>query len=145
MKYYSEKLDKMFDSEDDLFKAEEEKAENELAVEKEKTALSKAKKAEADKVQLTDKEVDEAQENLKKVREEAQAKIDAARKEAEDMLKEAYKKLSVAQEHRFEALKAFNEKFGPYKTYYTGEKAYNEFQKTLRYFDNIFNDFRWFF
>lgn len=144
MKYYSEKLDKMFDSEDDLFKAEEEKAENELAVEKEKTALSKAKKAEAEKVQLADKEVDEAQENLKKVREEAQTLIRKVNQEAEVMLKEAYAKLSKSQENRFNALKEFNEKFGPYKTYYTGEKAYNEFQKALSYFDNMFNDFRFF-
>ena len=144
MKYYSEKLDKIFDSEDELKKAEAEKEEKDLIVEKEKTALSTAKKAEAEKVQLTDKEVDEAQENLKVVREKAQAIIKSANKEAESMLKEAYKKLSEAQEHRFTALKEFNEKFGPYKTYYTGEKAYNEFQKTLNYFDNIFDSFRFF-
>lgn len=144
MKYYSEKLNKMFDSEDELKKAEAEKVENTTTEEKEKTVVSKAKKAEAEKVKLTDKEVDDAQENIRVVREKAQALIRKANSEAEVMLKEAYTKLSKAQEHRFEAVKEFNEKYGPYKTYYTGEKAYNEFQKALRYFDNIFDEFKFF-
>ncbi len=128
MKYYSEVLEKAFDTVEELEKAEKEKKQLDAEAETKKNEISKAKKLAAEAVQSAEKEVDDAQENLKEVR--AQAR---------ELLKEAYNKLSIAQEHRFNALKKFTEDYGPYKTYYTGEKAYNEFQKALSYFDNMFN------
>ena len=144
MRVYSDILNKPFDTEKELKEAEskfkKEKEQKELEKEKEKTALSKAKKAEADKVQLTNKEVDIATENLRKVRKEAQEIINIAYKEAEDKLRAAYSQLNDAQEKKYAALKEFNDKFGPYKTftYYTGEKAYEEFKKEMDRFSNMF-------
>ena len=131
MKFYSEKLDKVFDTTDELVAAEtqaEHEAEEAKAAER---ALSKEKKVLADAVQQAEEEVAKAQEEFNRVRKEAYTECKAK-------ILEASKALSEKQETRYQALKAFNEKYGPYTKTYTGEKAYNEFKKAIDYFDDFF-------
>jgi len=134
MKFYSEKLDKMFNTTDELEAAEtqaDREAEEAKVAEK---ALSKEKKGYADAVKKAEEEVAKAQEEFNKVRKEAY-------EECRDKIREASKKLSEKQEARYEALKAFNEKYGPYTKTYTGENAYNEFKKAVDSFNDFFRYF----
>lgn len=146
MKYFSEVLNKTFDTEDELVKAEEqyevEQKEKEERANKERTLISKEKKAGADLIKKADDEVSIAQEKFNETKKEAQKILSDAYKKAEEMIRTSSKELSVAQEKRYKALREFNERFGPYTVSYTGEKAYNEFKKAVDYFNSMFN-FTW--
>lgn len=141
MKFYSEIVNKMFDSTEELEKAEQaekEKKEKEAA---EKAVVSKEKKACAEIVKAADAEVDEARDKLSAARKEAQEIIQKANKEATEILREASKELSAAQEKRYTALKEFNAKYGPYTMSYTGDKAYTEWKRAVESFNEFFNQF----
>ena len=141
MKFYSETLNKLFESEEDLKTAEKaakEKKEKEAA---KKAIVSKEKKASAEAIKAAELELDKAQEKFRAARKEAQEIIEKANDEANVILREASKEVSAAQEKRYEVVKAFNEKYGPYTTSYTGEKAYNEWKKAVEQFNNFFNYF----
>lgn len=136
MKFYSEKLDKVFDTTAELVAAEtqaDHKAEEEAKA-AEKALISKEKKGYADAVKKAEDEVAKAQEEFNKVRKEAY-------EECRNKIREASKVLSEKQEARYEALKAFNEKYGPYTKTYTGENAYNEFKKAVDSFNDFFRYF----
>lgn len=142
MKYYSEILDKMFDTDTALKHAEEEKRLQEynkkLQAEREqKNAVSKDKKAMADAIEKADKELAAAYKDLKDVRAEA-AKI---KKEADLKIVELYKpakeKVAQAERNRIKAIKDFNAKYGVYSIALTGDKAEEEFERIF----NMFNMF----
>lgn len=139
MKYLSEVLNKVFDSEEELKEAEAKAAEEKEKEAAEKALVSKEKKEYANAIQKVDEEVAKKQEAFLDARKQAQKILSDAQAEANKIVRAASKELSEAQEKRFEALKAFNEKFGPYSISYTGEKAYNEFKKTLDWFNSFFD------
>lgn len=139
MKYLSEVLNKVFDSEEELKEAEAKAAEEKEKEAAEKALVSKEKKEYANAIQKVDEEVAKKQEAFLEARKQAQKILSDAQAEANKIVRAASKELSEAQEKRFEALKAFNEKFGPYSISYTGEKAYNEFKKTLDWFNSFFD------
>ena len=139
MKYFSENLNKLFDSQEELESAEKtanEKKEKEAA---EKALVSKEKKACSDIVKAADAEVDKAREKYVAARKEAQEIISEAENKAKEVLRAASKELSAAQEKRYDALKKFNEKYGPYTMSFTGEKAYTEWKKAVEMFNDFFN------
>ena len=149
MKFYSEKLEKFFDSEAECKKAEEEdlntllsmpyqECDTTINVEK---ADSKDRKQYAKKIEEADKALEE--EYVKY--EEAKKKIIQLKKkcdeECEKILFDAKKELKVAQDKKFAAVQKFNEKFGPYTISYTGDKALKEMR---RHFDTNADLFHWF-
>lgn len=116
MKYYSEILNKTFESEKDCLKAEENyKAEQY----KEKTS----RKLYADKVAVAEKKIAEANANYK----EAKNKVEAIKKEAlleiNEVLDEANQKLADARKEYDKALLEFTNKFGVYTKTFTGKDA----------------------
>lgn len=149
MKFYSEKLEKFFDSEDECKKAEEDlntlpsmpyqECDTTTDVEK---ADSKDRKQYAKKIEEADKALEEEYAKY----EEAKKKIIQLKKkcdeECEKILVEAKKQLKVAQDKKFAAVQKFNEKFGPYTISYTGDKALKEMR---RHFDTNADLFHWFF
>ena len=141
MKYYSEVVNKLFDSQEELESAEKAAKEQKEKEAVEKALVSKEKKACADIVKATESSVDDAREKYNAAKKEAQEIISKAYAEARSILSEASKELSAAQEKRYEALKSFNAKYGPYTMSYTGEKAYNEWKKAVESFNTFFDRF----
>lgn len=141
MKYYSEKLAKMFSTEEELTKAEKEFEELKTKKEKQKTELALSKKKMAESIEKANSEIDDARENYAKVYEEAEKIINKARKEAEDLLNPARERIREAQYKKYNAVKEFNNKYGPYTVSYTGEKAYNEFKRSSDWMNYMINEF----
>lgn len=136
MKFYSEELKQLFDTEEQCL-AEEEKAR--VAAEEKKVTKAKLAKA----IEDAEKDLDEAYAGL----EEAKTKVAELQKEydekvaaimnpARDLIKECTKS-------RADAIKAFNDNFGVYTTTYTGNKALNEFAKLDTMMNQFWKKFYW--
>lgn len=142
MKFYSEKLEKFFDTEKECADAElnfekEEKEKKDLAEVK-----SNERKQYAKLIEEADKMLDEEYskyEDVKKKIVELKKKCD---EECEKLLVDAKKELKQAQDKKFSAVQKFNEKFGPYTISYTGDKALKEMRRHL---DTNGDLFHWFF
>lgn len=148
MRYYSDVLKKFFDKEDELIKAEEqhEKLQKELEEKKAKgkQEIVADKKLMAKAVEDADKEIDEAQEQYTKAIQEAKDVIQKAKEEADKIVSPAKEKLNEARQKRYDAIKSFNSKYGPYSVTYTGDKAYTEFKRNYDFINQFFNEFfRW--
>lgn len=152
MKYYSETLNKNFDTEEECLKAEhaykcnQHKADEKLkkVVEEKKAKeqqLALTKKDLAAKVEQASAKVDEANNIYDAAKEKASDIINKAKEEAASILDAARAKVREAEKARYEALATFNEKFGPYTTTLTGEKAAAEYSKSIRRFNDVFTDF----
>ena len=109
MKFYSETLDKVFDTEDELVKAEAEI----------QTTNTKKDEAHAKIIDATNvyedacKEYDKVRAEAKKILEDSENKaakiIDEANDNVAKMLDEAYEKLSKAREAKLKAIDDYNE------------------------------------
>ena len=144
MKFYSEILNKNFDSAKECTEAEEkynrEKKEKQEALDKAVEESNKTKKELSKVIESAETEVDEANSLYEVAKEKAQQIIKDANIKACDILNAAKEKVKEAEHKRYEAISNFNKKFGPYSTTLTGDKAANEYKKMLRGFDNIFTD-----
>lgn len=140
MKYYSETLEKLFNSEEELFAAEE-RAEKLANEEKErKNKLSADKKMAATKVQLATEEYDKAVDAHEAKKKEVLKELDEAENKAAEIIKKANaaaeKKLDDARNElrkakiaKINAIKEFENSYGPYKTVLTGDAAKKEWEK----------------
>ena len=143
MKYYSELLDKLFDDDESLVKAENDFNEALLKKEEDKKQISKEKKELSQKIEEAEAALDAAYENYEK----AKAQVVELKKETDqkcqDIIKEAKKQLKAAQDSKYARVQSFNEKYGPYSVSYTGDKALKEMNRHLSWFDDLLNSF-WF-
>lgn len=143
MKYYSEVLNKVFDSEDEVISAEAEYADELKKQEENKKLVSKEKKALAQEIEDADVALDKAY----KVYEDAKQQVVEVKREADkkcqDIMKEAKKQLKDAQDVKFAKVQKFNDAYGPYSVSYTGDRALKEMNRHLSWFDDIINSF-WF-
>lgn len=140
MKYYSEKLDKIFTTEEELTEAEtlatkkeEEKKNNELVTKRQKKLLARR--------------IDEAEEALStayteyhKVAREANKVIEEAKQKAKEMLKPAEEAVKEAEKNKWKALTDFNEKYGSYTKVYTGNEALKQLNESINFFNSIFDN-----
>jgi len=141
MKYYSDTLGKLFDTEEALEKAEavhkeEEEKKAELA-----TRISKEKKELATRIDDTEKKLDEAYKDLDAARERAREIQKEALKKIEEVLHPAEERVKNAQMEKLKAVKEFNEKYGVFTTKLTGAKAAEEMSRVWRAFDSFFDGF----
>lgn len=138
MKFYSEKLDEMFNTPEELLHAEE------TTTKKKKRKLENTTKCEAtsEESQPTRKQlaaaVETADEAVKAAYvdyETAKAKVEELSKQyleqVEAILDPAKKAITAAEQRRYQAIKKFNETFGAYQVTYTGTKAADELFKAL--------------
>lgn len=142
----------IYRSNDKEFKTEKECLDYEAKVakeaeEREKALKEKAAKDSKEKKEL-DKKVQEAEHKLevaysnfelaedecKKIRDEANEKINKIMSDAKQLV-------VTAESDRFKAVKEFNDKFGRYEVSYEGEKAYQEYKKAISYMNKLFNNF----
>lgn len=141
MRYYSDKLNKIFKTEEELTAAEKEFDDLNAKKEKEKNELLVTKKEMAAEIEKANLSIEEAMENYAKVYKEAEEIVNKAKSEAAELLKPAKKNIREAQYNKYEKVKQFNNKYGPYSVSYTGEKAYNEFKRSSDWFNYLLNEF----
>lgn len=142
MKYYSEILNKTFDTEKECFDAEKAFAkEQKINSDDKKTQNSKSKKELALAIQQAEKEIDEADKLYGIAQLKAAKILDESNRKAEEILEEAQKRVRDAEKRRLDAIQAFNMKFGAYTKTITGEKALDEFNKAIQRFHSVLDDF----
>lgn len=112
---------------------EQEEAEKKSAISARKKELATCVKEAEDKLAAAQTDLEEAREAARKIVEEAQAKA----KDIVRVAADAYKEASTA---RYQAIREFNKEFGTYTTTYTGQKALEEYRRTLNHFDDLFNN-----
>lgn len=132
MKYYSEKLNKLFDSEKELKAAE--KVFEDKNIQKENT-----KKELSMKIEAAETALDAAHKNYEVVREEAAKLMDESNKQILHMMNDAKAKITEAERVRTDAIVAFNQQFGTYRANYTGERAQRESDRINKIVNDIFS------
>jgi hypothetical protein len=156
MKFYSEKLNQLFDSEDALVAAEKSASSKKKSTsKKESTQTDKINPVEAPSKKQLACEVEAADEKVR----EAYANYDTAQKQAEELSKTyltelcaildpAKKAIEAAEKERYFAIKRFNDSFGAYQVTYTGAKAADEMLKAINNLNErssrAFKEFFWF-
>ena len=151
-KFYSESLDKYFDSEKECLEAEKEFISEKNKIEKNEvlnegqTASQLAKerlnKKELSKeIELADNKLSEANRLYDIAKEKASKIISDANKQAKEILDIAKDEVRKASEEKFSAIAKWNNKFGTYTTTVTGEKAAEELRRTFNQFDDYFSKF----
>lgn len=131
MKYYSEKLNKLFDDAAALKKAEE--LADKEAAEKENT-----KKDLATKIEVAEAAVEKAYHDYVEAKAVAEKIAKDANAEITKILQAARKDIAEADAKRTEAIKQFNDKFGTYKAVYTGDRAEREAKRVKNLIEDIF-------
>ena len=163
MKFYSEITKDFYDSEKALLDAEaaatattecdmcecREECESDQCVHtkdvesKDTTETKLTRKQLAANVEKADKVLAEARANLEVANQKAEKLSKEYLKSIEDLLNPARKAVNDAQAAKYEAIREFNEEYGPYKVSYTGDKAAQEMINTIRDMNRIFKRF-WF-
>ena len=132
MKFYSETLNKLFDSEKELKAAE--KAFEDKNIQKENTKKEMSQRIEAAEIAL-----DAAHRNYEAVREEAARLMDESNKQILKMINDAKAEITEAEKKRTDAIVAFNKQFGTYRANYTGERAQRESDRINKIVNDIFS------
>lgn len=158
MKYFSEKLNKLFDTAKEL-KAAEAAARNE----EQKMDESCDEPVCSEDVfvkQPTKKELAAAITEAETVLENAYADYEVAKKQVEELSKDylatieaiitpAKNAVKAAEQARYDAIRDFNEQYGAYQTTLTGDRAAKELIRAINDINNLqrkaFNDAFWFF
>lgn len=145
MKIYSELTKEFYESVPECEKAEKayEKEQKKLAEEKEiaEANKSKEKKELAKAIEEADKKLVEANELYEVAKKQAAELIEKSNKEVSEILDKAEKTVTEAEVTKFNAIKAFNDKFGAYVTTISDEKAANEFNRSVERFNNTLKSF----
>ena len=146
--YYSELLDKEFDSVEELNKAEEEKAKAEQALvntNNRKKELSKTIESADSKIEIAQKEyVDirtEYANKYKELKNEYSHKLTELEKERDNALSGKAKEIRQYGDERYDALCKYYKEFGTYKKYLTDEDAEKEKKKILNSIFSVFPTF----
>lgn len=149
MKFYSEILDKVFDTPEQLKVEEDKYAIKQKAQEKKRIAqeqatkaneaLEQSKKQYAKAIEDADEKVKEAYNNLSLAQEKAKILSEEYIKELNNIMTPAREAVREAEATKLEAIRQFNQKFGVYKVSYTGNKAVEEYIRAINMFDNTFN------
>lgn len=138
MKYISEITGKTYNTADECIAAEK-------AIAETKKTESQRKKELCTQIEDAEKLISEAHEKDKAVRDEVRKELEALKAK----LKESRKAIDDAELKKYEAVCAFVKEFGPYKKTYTGEEAVKEYNKSVKFwqdlFDAFYKDFPFFF
>lgn len=136
MKFYSETLNKLFDSEKELKDAEKAFEDKNLLKENTKKELSV-------RIEVAEEALDAAHKNYEAVREEAAKILDESNKQVIKMMNDAKAQITEAEKARTDAIVAFNQQFGTYRANYTGERAKRESERVNKMVDDMFRVIRW--
>lgn len=139
MKYFSEKLNKTYDTVEALESAEKEYDEKQKSIAEANNKISNEKRKLAAAVESAEQHLadayayyDDTITQCKKIQEEANKQI-------AEKLDPAKKRVKEAEKRKYDALVEFNNKYGAYTTTVTGKRAYDEFQRTCSWMNELFD------
>lgn len=133
MKYFSEKLNKFYDSIDECTKAEKEEDIKQSNISKQKKELAKTIEDADNKLKEANKLYHIAQDKAKEI-------LEKSNKEINNILDTAEAEVKKAEKEKLDAIVEFNKQFGPYKTTLTNEEAIDALDRSLERFDKAFNN-----
>ena len=151
MKFYSEKLDQMFDSMEELLEAETPKKKKKKAVveeiqQTEEPAMPSRKELAAE-VEAADQKVSEAYANYESAKIKAEELSKKYLAEVAEILEPAQKAVKEAEKARYDAIRKFNDSYGAYQVTYTGARAADDMMKAISNINSrankLFRDFFW--
>ena len=131
MKYYSEILNKPFDTEKACLEAERNYQDQQSNASKRKRELDKA-------IQLAQQKVDQANNEYEVAKQKATKLLEESNKQIKEILDNAEKAVKDAEEEKYKAISNFNKEFGTYKVTVTGEKAAEQLNKALKQLETPF-------
>lgn len=153
MKYYSEKLDQLFDSMEELELAEnppkKKSSKSKTVVEQmENTSVSTpSKKQLAAAVESADEAVKEAYAQYETAKSKVEELSQKYLTEVKTILEPAQKAVKEAEQKRYEAIRNFNDSYGAYQVTYTGARAADEMMKAISNINTrankLFRDMFW--
>lgn len=131
MKFYSEKLNKLFDTEADLRDAEK-------ALQAEKVKKELGKKELAKSIEDAEANLDKAYQEYDEAKNTAAKILDESNKQVIKILNDAKAKVAEAEKARTDAIVKFNQNFGTYRANYSGERAVRESNRVNKLVDDLF-------
>lgn len=147
MKFYSDVLNKFFETAEECTEAEETYALQKQEIEKQKkekqALISKDKKELSDAIKLAEDDLSKAYENYDFAKEEARKILEESNQKILDLLNPAEAEIKKCQKARYDAISNFNKKYGAYTVQYTGDKAFQELKRASNWFDDFFKGFFW--
>ena len=150
MKFYSEKLDKLFDTPEELQAAETPKKKKKVVAEQptvDETATVPTRKELATAVEAAEERVKQAYADYETARGKAEELSKKYLEEINAILDPAQKAVKEAERLRYEAIRNFNDSYGAYQVTYTGAKAADEMMKAINNINSrankIFRDMFW--
>ena len=150
MKFYSEKLDKLFDTPEELQAAETPKKKKKVVAEQptvDETATVPTRKELATAVEAAEERVKQAYADYETARGKAEELSKKYLEEINAILDPAQKTVKEAERLRYEAIRNFNDSYGAYQVTYTGAKAADEMMKAINNINSrankIFRDMFW--
>lgn len=145
MKYYSDITEKVYNTEEELKAAEkevldkkEQEEKNKKALAEKNTAVSAKKKELSTEIRKQEDAINEAYKELEEARKKANEILAEARKRANAVVKTASDKLDEETQKRRDLITSWNKEFGPYTVTYTGERAEEEYRRTLHRIKSMF-------
>ena len=150
MKFYSEKLDKLFDTPEELQAAETPKKKKKAVAEQsivDETATVPTRKELATAVEAAEERVKQAYADYETARGKAEELSKKYLEEINAILDPAQKSVKEAERLRYEAIRNFNDSYGAYQVTYTGAKAADEMMKAINNINSraskLFRDMFW--
>jgi hypothetical protein len=164
MKYYSEMLKEVFDTEKECQEAEAlylegyeddpdcdcvkpcDECEESKGCKKSDEVKTPSKKDLADKVQKCEEKVTEARALYSVALEKAKEISKKYHEDIDNLLNPAKKAVQDAEQNKYKALKEFNDAYGVYRVSYSDKKAAEEFDRAIKEFNSTnrwFNEFFW--
>lgn len=150
MKFYSEKLDKLFDTPEELQAAETPKKKKKVVAEQsvvDETATVPTRKELATAVEAAEERVKQAYADYETARGKAEELSKKYLEEINAILDPAQKSVKEAERLRYEAIRNFNDSYGAYQVTYTGAKAADEMMKAINNINSraskLFRDMFW--
>ena len=136
MKYYSEKLDQLFNTLEELTDAESKSKKKKSSKQEEPQVTSPTRKELAAEIDAAETAVKEAYANYEATKAKAEELSKKYLEEIDNLMIPAKKAITDAEKKRYEAIKAFNNTFGAYQVTYTGARAADEMLKALNSLQN---------
>lgn len=142
MKFYSDKLDKMFDTMEELLAAETPKkkkrdisttvnpVEGSMSTTPEEPVVPSRKELAAE-VECADEKVKQAYADYEAAKVKAEELSKKYLSEINEILEPAQKAVKEAEQKRYEAIRKFNDSYGAYQVTYTGARAADEMMKAI--------------
>ena len=154
MKFYSEKLDKLFDSQEELIAAESSvktskrrKSGVDNTPTTESVNQSPTRKELAAEVESADEAVKIAYANYETAKRKVEELSKTYLNELNSILEPAEKAVKEAEHKRYEAIQRFNDSYGAYQVTYTGARAADEMMKAISSINSkankLFRDMFW--